>query len=308
MYYIGIDVGGTTVKAGVVSETGHIIYKAANPTVIGDEVSFINGIADLIEVILKGANLQISDIQRIGVGCPGGVDAEEGVVVCAGNLGLKNFPLRTKLEKAISAPILVNNDANCAALGEYHALRDRDISSFVMVTLGTGVGGGIIINKKLYTGYAGLAGEFGGMIISQEEKGNWEHFASASALVRAAEKAAYENHKSVLFSLIQQNGGKANGEIIFQALRCNDKVTETVFRDYIRYLGDGIISILYSLRPQVIAIGGGLSQAEELLEPLKKHVAENSNWLKRKKHTQICKAVLGNDAGIVGAALLKDYT
>ncbi len=298
-------------KAGVVSEERKIVHKANAPTVRGDVDSFVKSIIDLLNELLAGAQLKLQDIHRIGVGCPGIVDSETGTVVDADNLELVYIPLKARLERALMMPVTVNNDANCAAWGEYLALSDDSINSLVMVTLGTGIGGGIILNKRLYTGCDGSAGEWGCMIMETSSseaslgpKQYWENYASASALVRAAEEAAAKCQDSLLNVLIKQNEGKADGKLFFQALEQKDETAVTVFEEYIHRLGDGLINILYIFRPDVLVIGGGLSQADLLWEPLKQYLAKNSDCFQRNRQTRICKAVLGNDAGIIGAAFL----
>lgn len=308
MYRIGIDIGGTSIKAGLVTEEKKIFYKSVKVTKKRDETAFIQGLIELIEQILKEAKLNYRDIEYIGIGSPGLIDSERGVIVSAGNLGLKNFPLKERLESILPLPVYVNNDANCAALGEYYSLEDTDISSFVMVTLGTGIGGGIILNHKIYEGFDGSAGEFGSIVVYDgNERMLWEDCASAQALVSWVEKAAMKHQDSLLCALMEMNDGRLNGELVFLALEQKDEVAETVFQEYIKYLGDGIISVLYIFRPEVISIGGGISQASQLWRPLMEYIAANSNWKKRDKQVKICKATLGNDAGIIGAAYLREY-
>lgn len=308
MYRIGVDIGGTSIKAGIVTDGGEILYKLTKATVKDNEPAFIKGIIEIIDDILKGTQLTCQDIEFIGVGCPGIVDSKKGIILNAGNLGLSNFPLKEHLENLLATPILVNNDANCAALGEYNYVGDSNINSFVMLTLGTGIGGGIILGHEIYEGCDGSAGEFGNMVIYAEgQRAWWEEYASAQALVKMAQKAAKEHKDSLLYTLMENNSGIINGEIVFSALEQKDEVTEAVFQEYIKYLGDGIISILYIFRPEVLIIGGGISQAALLWEPLMEYIAANSNWKKRDRKTRICKAVLGNDAGIIGAAYLKEF-
>lgn len=308
MYRIGVDIGGTSIKAGVVVDGGQILYKTAKATAKNDEHAFLEGILEIITDVLEHTQLTYQSIEFIGIGCPGIIDSKNGIIINSGNLGLSNYPLKERLECKLPFPILVNNDANCAALGEYNSLDNSKINSFVMLTLGTGIGGGIILNHKIYEGCDGSAGEFGNMIVHVDNQRMWwEKCASAQALSKMAEKAALKNKSSVLYALIAENDGKANGEIFFLALERKDYVAEEVFKDYIKYLGDGIISILYMFRPDVISIGGGISQAGMLWEYLEKYIAENSNWLKREQKTIICKAVLGNDAGMIGAAYLREY-
>lgn len=313
MYYLGIDIGGTTIKAGVVTEETKVLHKESMPTVIGDdENGFVEAIVTLVHKTLCGAGIGLSDLCAIGVGCPGIIDDEKGIVVDAGNLKLRNFPLREELKKHFTIPIFLNNDANCAALGEYRALNNSKIGSLIMITLGTGIGGGIILNQKIYTGYNGMGGEFGHMILCMDgrpcacgQRGCWETYASAGALVRDAAKAAKEHPESVLNTMLAQKGGSVDGEMVFQALRRKDNVIEKVFEDYIKYLGEGLISIINVFQPEVIVVGGGLGNSgDSLLIPLKKYIAQNSNWLQCEKRTEIRSALLGNNAGIIGASNL----
>jgi len=308
MYRIGIDIGGTSIKAGIVTEEKKILCRAVRATEKGNETAFINGLVEIVEELLTAAKLTYRDIEYIGIGSPGLIDSERGVIVSAGNLGLKNFSLKEGLESILPLPVFVNNDANCAALGEYHSLEENNISSFVMVTLGTGIGGGIILNHKIYEGFDGSAGEFGSLVVYDgNERKLWEDCASAQALVNLAERATTEHQDSLLSALIETNDGRLNGELVFLALEQKDKATEAVFNQYIKYLGDGIISILYIFRPEVISIGGGISQAGQLWGPLMEYIEETSNWKKRDKQVKISKATLGNDAGIIGAAYLREY-
>lgn len=303
MYYVGVDIGGTSIKAGIVSDVGTILYKTVKATQKNNEKDLSKQITEIIEDVLKGFHITYHEIESIGIGCPGIIEFEKGVVNDADNLGIKSYPLKERLEAVIPKPILVENDANCATIGEYCMLKDSNVNSMIMLTLGTGIGGGIIIDNNLYTGCDGSAGEFGNIVISVDgQRVWWEEYASAQALVRMAEAAAMECKNSILYKLIEKSNGRANGEMVFNALRQKDKVTEVVFENYIKYLGDGIISILYIFRPEVLSIGGGISQADLLWEPLMKYIDENSDWKKRECKTEIRKAVLGNDAGIIGAA------
>lgn len=311
MYHIGIDIGGTTIKAGVVSKKGIIIHKVNAPTVRGDVDDLINSIVDLVDELLSEMQLELKDIHKIGVGCPGIVNSESGTVRNADNIGLEYIPLKDHLERQLCFPVTVNNDANCAAWGEYLALSNGNINSLVMVTLGTGIGGGIILNKRLYTGCDGSAGEWGAMIMETDHsetvpkmKYFWEKFASASALIKSAEEAAKTHTNSLLNVLLKRNGYKLDGKLFFQALEQKDEVAVAVFAEYIHRLGDGIINIIYILRPDVLVIGGGLSQANLLWKPLQRYLHENSDCFLRENQTKVCKAILGNDAGIIGAAFL----
>ena len=308
MYRIGVDIGGTSIKAGVVADGGKILYKLMKTTMKGDESAFIRGIVEIIEDVMKKVKITYQDIEFIGVGCPGIVDAQKGVIINAGNLGLSNFPLKEHLENLLLAPILIANDANCAALGEYNYIGDSNIDSFLMLTLGTGIGGGIILGRKIYEGCDGSAGEFGNMVIYVDgRRAWWEEYASAQALVKMAQRVAIKHKDSLLYTLARNDSNNINGEIIFAALEQKDEFAEAIFKEYIKYLGDGIIGLLYIFRPEVLTIGGGISQAAPLWAPLMEYIAANSNWNRRERKTRICKAMLGNDAGIIGAAYLKEF-
>ena len=311
MYYLGIDIGGTSIKAGIVTENNKIIYKASTKTSIGPS-GFINTLVTLVQKILDESGLNITEIASIGIGCPGYIDAKNGVIDEAGNLQLRNYPLVEKLKEHFNLPIYLHNDANCAALGEYWALNDKTIESYIMVTLGTGIGGGIILNGQIYAGCNGRAGEFGHMIVCIDGRqcacgyrGCWETYASVNALIKDAKAMADTHPDSLLHKLSEQVGGKIDGEIIFRAVEEGDYVAQTVFQNYIKYLGEGLISIVELFQPEVVTIGGGLSNAgDKLLEPLKAYIAENSRWLTSETRMEIRVAQLGNDAGIIGATHL----
>lgn len=311
MYYLGIDIGGTGIKAGIVKEDGTIVYKqsAVTQAHLGYDVLAAD-IAKLIEVTLKEANVSIDEIKSIGMGCPGSIDDKNGVVIYANNINLKNAPLCDELKKYYDKPIYIGNDANCAALGEYFALGDDSVENFVAITLGTGVGGGIILNKKLFTGSNGIAGELGHTVIKVGgekctcgRNGCWEAYASATALIRDTERAAKNNPDSYLAKLVAENGGKATGRIPFAALEMGDKTAKEVIDSYVVSVAEGIVNIINTFQPHAIVIGGGVSNAgDALLKPVREYVEKNSYG--GILGTKISIAKLGNDAGIIGAAFL----
>ena len=299
MYYIGVDVGGTGIKAGVVTENGKIIKSCAIPTQQRSHYTeLIKEMADLIFKTLQEANLSTDDIKSIGIGFPSSVDDKNGVVVYTANINLSNAPVVEELKKYINKPIFIGNDANCAALGEYFALNDNSIENFVAVTLGTGVGGGIIINKKLYTGANGSAGEIGHIrLVMDGEKcscgrdGCWECYASATALIRESKRA--------------DNGGRSNGKLVFDTAQKGDETAKAVIDNYVKYISEGLIDIINIFQPSVIAIGGGISrQGDNLLKPIKEYIKGKSYGASYITPCEITIAKLGNDAGIVGAAFL----
>ncbi len=313
MYYIGVDVGGTGVQAGVVTEDGRIIKSCSMPTDQGaDYTVLIKDMAELIEKTISEASLTMDDIKSVGIGFPSAVDDKNGVVVYTANINLNNAPVVAELKKYIDKPIYIGNDANCAALGEYFALNDDSVENFVAVTLGTGVGGGIIINKKLYTGSNGSAGELGHIrLVENGEKcscgrdGCWECYASATALVRESKRAAEANKTSMLYKNIEANGGKSNGKLVFDTADSGDETAKAVIDNYVKYIADGLIDIINIFQPSVIAIGGGVSrQGDKLLKPIKKYIEGRSYGSSFISPCRLIMASLGNDAGIVGAAFL----
>lgn len=313
MYYIGIDLGGTGAKAGVVTEDGKIIAKStASTKEISGYENVVKVMADITYDVIEKANITKDDVKSIGIGCPGSVDDKRGIVYYSNNIVMENAPLVEEMKKYIDKPIYIGNDANCAALGEYWAFKDGEMENFVLITLGTGVGGGIILNGKLYTGFNGVAGELGHTIIQMDGEpctcgryGCWEAYASATALIRDTERGANANPDSVLNKMIEENDGKANGKMPFDAAEMGDSAGKEVVKNYIRYLGEGIIDMINIFQPKLIAIGGGVSnQGDNLIKPLGEYVYPKVYGAGHTPATKIVTASLGNDAGIIGAAFL----
>lgn len=313
MYYIGVDVGGTGIKAGIVTEDGKIIKSCAVPTKRESHYTeLIKEMAELIFKTLKEASVSVDEISSVGIGFPSSVDDKNGVVIYTANINLNNAPVVEELKKYIDKPIYIGNDANCAALGEFFALNDESIENFVAITLGTGVGGGIIINKKLYTGSNGSAGEIGHIrLVMDGEKcscgrsGCLECYASATALIRDSKRAADKNPQSLLAKNIASNGGRSNGKLVFDTAAKGDKTAKEVIDNYIKYIAEGIIDIINIFQPDCVAIGGGISrQGDNLLNPIKEYIKGKTFGASYIKESKITIAKLGNDAGIVGAAFL----
>ena len=313
MYYIGIDIGGTGIKAGVVAENGDIIYKDSIPTeAAADYTVIVKSMAELVNKVIADSGIDMDEVASIGMGCPGSIDDKNGIVTYSNNINFENAPLCEELKKYIDKPVYINNDANCAALGEYFAQNDDSVSDFVAITLGTGVGGGVVINKKLYTGSNGAAGELGHIVICKDgeqcscgRKGCWEAYSSATALIRDTERAAKANPDSLLAKLVEENGGKANGKIPWDAMQSGDPAGKEVIDNYIENLSEGIANIANIFQPSTIAIGGGVSrQGDNLINPLKEALKGKIYGGDFMKTADIVTAKLGNDAGIIGAAFL----
>lgn len=312
--YIGIDIGGTTIKAGLVDKKCNIIIKDSIPTRARESYElFVDDIVEFSKKITADAGYTMADIESIGVGCPGSVDDKNGIITYANNLNLEFAPLGKDISEKIGLPVYLGNDANCAALGEFFALGDETLQNFVAITLGTGVGGGIVINRRIYTGFNGAAGELGHIILKAGGEpctcgrdGCWEAYASATALIRETERAAEAHPTSLLSEMILENGGKANGKIPFDAAKQGDKVAENVVNNYIQAVSEGIVDVINIFQPEALVIGGGISkQGDSFLNAVRDYVKGFTYGHQCNIPIgKISLAKLGNDAGIVGAALL----
>lgn len=314
MYTIGIDLGGTNIVASVVDDDYNIIGTSKTPTNSprsADEI--FNDIADVCEEAVKTAGLTMEDIDSVGMGTPGTVN-QDGIIEFANNLAFNNVPARTMLAKRINKPeekVFIENDANCAALGEAYAGCGNGAKDFVAVTLGTGVGSGVIIGGKIVNGVNYAGGECGHMVIvvdgeqcSCGRKGCWEAYASATALIRQTKKAMEEYPDSLMHKLAKEEG-KVSGRTAFDAMRLGDIAGIKVVDDYIKYVACGLINIVNALQPEIICIGGGIcNEGETLMKPLRRFVQSERYSIHSKIQTKIVKAELGNDAGVIGAALL----
>lgn len=314
MYTIGIDLGGTNIVASVVDDDYNIIGTSKTPTNSprsADEI--FDDIADVCEEAVKTAGLTMEDIDSVGMGTPGTVN-QDGVIEFANNLAFNNVPARTMLAKRINKPeekVFIENDANCAALGEAYAGCGNGAKDFVAVTLGTGVGSGVIIGGKIVNGVNYAGGECGHMVIvvdgeqcSCGRKGCWEAYASATALIRQTKKAMEEYPDSLMHKLAKEEG-KVSGRTAFDAMRLGDIAGIKVVDDYIKYVACGLINIVNALQPEIVCIGGGIcNEGETLMKPLRRFVQSERYSIHSKIQTKIVKAELGNDAGVIGAALL----
>ena len=314
MYTIGIDLGGTNIVASVVDDDYNIIGTSKTPTNAprsADEI--FDDIADVCEEAVKAAGLTMEDIDSVGMGTPGTVN-QDGIIEFANNLAFNNVPARTMLAKRINKPeekVFIENDANCAALGEAYAGCGNGAKDFVAVTLGTGVGSGVISGGKIVNGVNYAGGECGHMVIvvdgeqcSCGRKGCWEAYASATALIRQTKKAMEEYPDSLMHKLAKEEG-KVSGRTAFDAMRLGDIAGIKVVDDYIKYVACGLINIVNALQPEIICIGGGIcNEGETLMKPLRRFVQSERYSIHSKIQTKIVKAELGNDAGVIGAALL----
>ena len=313
-YYIGIDIGGTNLKAGLVDEAGRLLAtRKMKVAGIADPAALAWTIHALGTDLCRDFGCDPAEIFSVGVGCPGAVEIRGGSILYTCNLPLRNVPLRRLFHQLSETPLYIENDANCAALAEYYVGGGRGSKRFITITLGTGVGGGIVHNGKIFHGSNGMAGEVGHMSIEMDgeacpcgRRGCWEQYASAAALKRQTAQALAAHPDSILAQVIAENDGHVSGQSAFIAARRGCQVGQRVCDQYIRYLAAGIVNIINIFQPDTLAIGGGVSNEsdEQLLLPLRRQVAAHSLPCNYDKMTHIVKAELGNNAGVIGAALL----
>lgn len=310
MYYVGIDLGGTHIAVGLVDENGKIIHKDSVPT--GRERPYQEIIKDMAMLslkVIKDSGVDMKDVKYIGIGSPGVPNSKEGFIVYSCNLNFRNTPVRAEMQKYIDLDVYIDNDANCAALAESVAGAAKGVDHSIAITLGTGVGGGVVINKKIYSGFNFAASELGHMVVVVDgepctcgRKGCWEAYASATALIRQTKAAAEKNPDSLINKL---TGGKLD-KIVFEAARQGDETAKAVIEQYIKYVADGLANVINIFQPEIIVIGGGIcKEGEYLLKPLREAVYKNVYGVSEGLPlTQIKVAMMGNDAGIIGAAML----
>lgn len=293
---LGVDIGGTNIKFAVVDHK-KLIYKSQIETNRSSTDAIIESIAAGCKQIIDKF-----PIKTVGVGTPGNII--DGIVN-AGNLPLKDINLGKELKKHINLPITVDNDANCAALGEAKMGAGKIYENIVMVTLGTGIGGGIIINRHVYNGNY-CSGELGHMIVEPKGipcqcglSGCWEQYASVTALIRQATVAAISNPDSILYSVYEKNGKKLNGELIFAAFDGGCPVAAKVIDEYTSWIALGITNIVNIFGPDAVILAGAITrQGDKLLKPIKEKVSIN------RAKVEILISDLQNDAGALGAAML----
>ena len=308
MYRIGIDLGGTNIAVGVVDDRHQIVAEASLPA--GAHRPAEQVVADMcraVELALDKAGLTAGDCVSIGVGAPGTCDPARGVVVCAYNLNWFDVPVCAMLTKHFALPARLSNDANCAALAEVVAGAAVDCRSMVLVTLGTGVGGGVIVDGKIVSGLGGAGGEVGHSILVLDgepctcgRRGCWEAYASATALIRQTRQAALAHPESLLAQVEEITGRTA-----FDAAQQGDTTAAEVVARYAVYVAAGLTDFVNILAPEMILLGGGISrQGEALLAPIREYVATHCFGQREGAIPTIAAAKLGNEAGIIGAAAL----
>lgn len=311
---IGVDVGGMTTKAGCVDEYGKIHGKVScqtNPKRHYEEV--IKDMAFLVRSSVSESGLTMDDVESVGVGIPGIEDRSRGVVPFCTNLNWHEVPLRGILSGMLDKPVFVNNDATVAALAEHKVGASAGAASSVLVTLGTGVGGGVILDGKPFMGSHGVATEIGHMIIkfggiecSCGNKGCWECYASARALMSFAREKAEMFPDCMIAREVSGRFEDITAKTVIDCAKASDPIAMRLFSDYVYYIDVGIVNLINTYDPDIILLGGGVSHAGKfLLDAVRERLPEMV-FFKKMDYARIELATLGNDAGIIGASMLED--
>ena len=312
MVYLGIDVGGTGMKVGVVDADGRILHQGETPTLVGRPYQdIIRDMASCARDVLQKSGYTESDLASIGVGIPGVADPQTGVVFYCANMGWKDVPLRAELQKYINKPVYIDNDATVAGYAESVCGVSAGCHSSVFVTLGTGVGGGIIIGGRPWSGFHGIGSEIGHitMDIGGEpcncgKDGCLERYCSATAIIGMAKQAMLQHPDSAMYAVCGGDVTKLNAKIVFDAAKEGDDVARKVFNHYVDYLAQAMNTIISFLDPEMIVLGGGVSKAGNFLLDAVRARLPKYLLFKALPYSRIEIAKLGAEAGVIGAAML----
>ena len=318
MNRIGIDVGGTFIKGGIVDEKGKILFSTKVPTFGTEEkISVVETIYRLIEYLIKkNEEMYNSKPIFVGLGIPGIVNRKKGLAEFSGNLSWSNIPIIDLLkEKGIDIPMKICNDSRSACIGEMLFGAGKKYKNAIVMTIGTGIGAGIVVDGKLFEGNGDKGGEFGHSLLVMDGEpctcgrhGCFEAYASCRALIRYTKEEIVKNPKSMMNKIINGNIDKVDGTLAFECAKLDDKSANMVIDKYIKYLGEGLLDVCNCYRPEVIIIGGGISeQGSYLFDKLNKYVKERNYGYKCTPPVEIIEAKLGNGAGLIGAAFIKEF-
>lgn len=318
MYYIGVDLGGTNIAVGIVNEDLKIVDKGSVPTrpERGSD-PIVKDMADLCARLLDKNGIALDDVAYVGIASPGIANCADGVVEYSCNLPFRNYCIRDAFRRYLKVrTVYVENDANAAALGEAMAGAAKGTKNSLMITLGTGVGGGIIIDGKVYTGFNFAAGELGHVVLVKGgrlcgcgRRGCFEAYSSATALIKVTDEKLSECRAKGIPTLmtdeVANNGGRINARVAFNAAKKGDAVAQKLVDEYIDYLAEGLTNMINIFQPEILSIGGGISnERDNLLKPLLKHIDRDQYTRDSVRKCRLEIAQLGNDAGIIGAACL----
>ena len=313
MYYIGIDLGGTNIAVGIVDESFKIVKKGSTPTLVNRDPELI--IADMGKLcleLLAETGIGLEEVVCAGIAAPGSVNPGTGIIEYANNLPFLRFPIADTLRKYLPVrEVYLENDANAAALGEAVGGAAKGKRLSVMITLGTGVGGGVIIDGKIYSGFNYAGAELGHTVIEYNgrqcscgRKGCWEKYSSATGLIRMTREKMEECQESLMWQ-ISPTLEEVNGRTAYTAAKKGDEAALAVVKKYQDYLAVGLANMVNIFQPEVLCIGGGIcGEGDYLLQPVNEQVMAEQYAKTTPRKTRLVIAALGNDAGIVGAAAL----
>ncbi|MDQ0340359.1 glucokinase [Caldalkalibacillus uzonensis] len=315
-YYFGLDLGGTSIKGAVVSEQGDIVYKTTQPTAVGNGDAVVQQMEDMLNEALRSLQTDRSRIKGVGIGAPAFMDLTSGFVYEAVNLGWKNYPLKERLESLLNMPVVVDNDANTAALGEMWQGAGQGETELLCITLGTGLGAGVIVHGDIYHGARGSAGEMGHVTVVPQgghpcncgKTGCLETIASATGIVRLATEALQSAGPSVaetsVLGPVCRSAGRLTARHVAEAAQKGDQLAQGVLNKVGYYLGLALANYAVSFNPAKIVIGGGVSQAGDVLFSPIRETYKTFALTHLTGEIEIVPATLGNDAGVIGAAWL----
>lgn len=316
MYYIGVDLGGTNIAVGIVDENGNILKKGSVPTgALRDPDEIVKDMAELAKKLLSETGISLDEVEYAGIAAPGTIDSEKGEVVYSNNIPLLHYPMAKKLKDFLGVKkVYIENDANAAAKGEYACGVSKGSKSAVLITLGTGLGGGIVIDNKIYSGFNFGGAELGHTVIEVDgrpctcgRRGCWETYSSATGLIKMTKEKMEECRDSLMWTLCDGDISKVSGRTAFDAMKKGDAAAKDVVDMYIKYLGIGITNMINIFQPEMFVIGGGVCNEKEHLTLPLNEIIEKDQYTRNNPpelKTKVCIAQLGNDAGIIGAAML----
>ena len=315
MYYLGIDLGGTNIVAGVVDGDGKVVVKAScktNAPRTPEEIC--DDMAAVALKALESAGLQKTDVKYLGIGAPGAVNSETGVIEYTNNFNFHNWEIKKMMGERTGIKVYVENDANAAAYGEYCVGAAKDANDAVMITLGTGVGGGIIIDGMIYSGSNYAGAEVGHMVIQHNgrlctcgRRGCWEAYSSATGLINMTKEACsiQQAPQYLMYQMIEGDLSRIDGKTAFAAAKQGCPLAQSVITMYLDYLACGLTNIINIFQPEILCVGGGIShEGDYILVPVIEKIERERYTKHNTRQTKICLAELGNDAGLIGAAYL----
>jgi len=312
MLAIGIDIGGTSIKGAAITENGNVLEVFSMPVVHGEKQEVtISKLINVTNDYLKAHNYNKDNVLGIGIGVPGAIDSIHGICSSSNNLKWENLPIQKMMEEGTGLPVRITNDANAAALGEAKFGAGKEYKDIIMITLGTGVGGGIIVDGKLIEGNEGKGAELGHIVVQYGgrqctcgRKGCLETYASATAIIRDT-KEAIEKHPESLMVELAKEYGEVNGRVPFEAAKRNDPTAIDVVNQYVYFLSEGLLNYCNIFRPEAIILSGGIANAGDyLLDKVNAYFKEHIYGFPKTPKVEVVCSKLGYDSGKIGAAAL----